>query len=568
MKLKQMDIEAAYFSMEIMMESDIPSYAGGLGILAGDLLRSCADMEVPAVGVSMVYSGVVYAQKIKEDGRQSFEEIDWRKMDQFTKLPHRITLRLKGEDVHVGCWRYDFVGLHGFVVPVYLLDTNVLENSEWACGISRNLYEDKWDYRFAQEAVLGIGGVKMLEEIGYHKIKTYHMNEGHSTMVSLALLEQFDYKDDEVRKNAVFTTHTPIPEGHDSFGYDMAHEIAETYIPWHIKDIATQESLSMSHLGMNMSKISLAVSRKHQKVTEHIFPGHKFDYVTNGVHHRTWIGHHQQDLYQKYLPGFLDEPEVLEDADRIPNNELWDAHIAAKRELVEYVNKHLTAYSAVCSIDYDENSDCFNEKTLTIAMARRPVPYKRPLLLYKDIERLLKLGSGKIQIIQCGRGHPADENAKKIIDEIIHLSRKLRGKVRIDYLENYSPKIARLLVAGCDVWLNTPMQPLEASGTSGMKAAMNGALNFSVPDGWWIEGHELQPDAGFVIGKEIDGLEAQFDNDADAESIYSQLEKDIIPLYYEDREGWITKMKAAIKLGAYFNTNRCINDYKLKAWSK
>ncbi len=566
MQLKHMELEVAYFSMEIEMESDIPSYAGGLGVLAGDLLRSCSDMEIPAVGVSLVYSGTVYAQEIQPDGTQTFKEVDWRKMEQFTKLPHRITLRLKGEDVHVGCWRYDFVGLHGFVVPAYLLDTNLQENSEWARSITTNLYEDKWDLRFSQEVVLGVGGVKMLRELGYHNVKTFHMNEGHSSLLSLALLEENEYKDDRVRAETVFTTHTPIPEGHDKFDYALAYSIAETYLPWHIKQIATEESLSMTHLGMNMSKKSIAVSRKHQKVSEHIFPGYTFTYVTNGVHHRSWVGHHMQDLYQRYIPGFLDDPTELSHVDRIPDDELWQTHQEAKRELLGYVNKHLKSFSPMnIGADYDK-SDHFQEDILTIALARRPVPYKRPLLLYKDVERLRALGKNKIQIIQCGRGHPHDENAKKIIDEIIDISRTLRGDVRIDYLENYSPKIARLLVAGCDVWLNTPMQPLEASGTSGMKAAMNGALNFSVPDGWWIEGYEMSKDAGFVIGKEIAGLEADFDNDADADSIYSQLDTTIIPLYYNNRNEWVRRMKKAISLGAYFNTNRCIREYQEKAW--
>ena len=563
MKLKQMELQVAYFSMEIMMESDIPSYAGGLGVLAGDLLRSCADMEVPAIGVSLVYSGTVYAQAIQRDGTQVFREVDWRKMEQFTKLPYRITLRLKGEDVRVGCWRYDFVGLHGFVVPAYLLDTNLEENSEWARSITTNLYEDKWELRFAQEALLGVGGVKMVRELGYHRIKTFHMNEGHSTMVSLALLEENEYVDDRVRQQCVFTTHTPIPEGHDKFDYTLAHSVAETYIPWHIKKIASEDIFSMTHLGMNMSKMSLAVSRKHRAVTEHIFPGHSFGYVTNGVHHRSWIGHFQQDLYQKYMPGFLDDPMLLAGSDRVPDEALWETHQTAKRELLGYVNKHLISHSPMSTgVDHTFHDD-FEDSILTIAIARRPVPYKRPLLLYKDVERLRALGKNKLQIIQCGRGSPTDENAKKIIDEIIDISRALHGDVRVDYLENYSPKIARLLVSGVDVWLNTPMQPLEASGTSGMKAAMNGVLNFSVPDGWWIEGY-IAGVTGWAIG---DGSHRGGGRQLDAESLYEQLGGQVVPMFYNDQDRFLSMMINSIALnGSFFNTQRMMQEYVTKTY--
>ncbi len=562
--------EVAYFSMEIMLETDIPTYSGGLGVLAGDLMRSCADLGVNAVGVSLVYSGEVFHQHIEIDGTQTFLKVQWRKMDQLTKLTNRITLKINNEDVQVAVWRYDIVGLDGSVVPVFLLDTDLPENSDWGREITRNLYADRGDLRISQEVVLGIGGVKMLRELGYHTINTFHMNEGHTAFAPLELEAENDYQDDKVRHMCTFTSHTPIPEGHDKFNYDFAHQFAGDYLPWHIRDIASQEELHMTKLAAHLSKHSFGVSEKHKKVSHHIFPDIDFGHVTNGVHHRTWISPLMQDLYEKHMPGFLQDPGKLKSAiENVPNDELWNCHIMCKQRLIEYVNEHQRAMctddngnSIICDDDY------FNADTLTIAMARRPVSYKRPLLLYHDLERLLSFAEGRIQIIQCGKSHPHDEFSQDIVKQIVQISQQLRGRIRVSYLEDYSPRIARFLVAGADVWLNTPMQPLEASGTSGMKASMNGALNFSVPDGWWIEGYRMDPLAGFVIGKEIEGLEASYDNDADADSIYTQLEQTILPMYYDNRDEWINRMKHAISLGAYFNTHRAIREYKRLAWDK
>lgn len=548
--------DIAYFSMEIMLETHIPTYAGGLGVLAGDILRSCADMTVQAVGVSLIYNGHIFSQHILPDGSQTFHEVEWRKMDQLTKLTDRVTLTIRHEDVHVGVWRYDIVGLDGHVVPVYLLDTALPENSPWGQEISANLYADKGDLRLAQEIVLGIGGVKMLRKLGYTDIKTYHMNEGHCAFVPLALLEEHEYKDDQVRPLCTFTTHTPIPEGHDSFDYAFAHDIGEKYIPWHIKEIASKEKLHMTKLAMNLSKYSNAVSQKHAKVSSHIFPGFSISAIDNGVHHRTWLHPHLQDVYEQCVPGFLKDPGKFKKvAETVADDLLWNAHMHAKRELMSYVNTHVT-------------DNAFDENVLTLALARRPVAYKRPLLLYHNVQKLLEVGEGKIQIIQCGKSFPYDQYSQDIVRQVVQLANQLKGKIRIVYLENYSPRVARFLVAGADIWLNAPMQPLEASGTSGMKAAINGVLNFSVPDGWWLEGYRMEPEAGFKIGEEISGLDAKFDNDLDSQALYSELGNVIIPMFYQDRVKWIHRMKRAIALGAYFNTHRCVREYTKQAWER
>ncbi|TSC84547.1 MAG: alpha-glucan phosphorylase [Microgenomates group bacterium Gr01-1014_16] len=541
----------AYFSLEMMLESDIPTYAGGLGVLAGDILRSCADLQIPAVGVSLVYSGDTFYQSVTPDGSQTFLKQDWQKLDQLTKLPDIIEITLADTQVKVGCWRYDIVGLTGFVVPVYLLDTNLTSNPGWIRDITKNLYATG-DYRLMQEILIGFGGIKMLSALGFISIPTYHLNEGHTALVTLALLTENNYQDAAVKKRCVFTTHTPIPEGHDKFPYDTAYRLAGNYLPWHIKKLTGETDLSLSHLALNLSRKSFAVSRKHRETSKKLFPAFDFDYITNGIHHRSWTHNHLQDVYNQYLPGWLENPSLLANSYQLKTNDLWQAHTECKRKLVSYVNHHLLP-------DHPE----FNENTLTISLARRPVAYKRPLLLYHDLERLSRIGQGRLQIIQCGKSHPDDDVSQSFVRQIIEASNAVKDKIKICYLENYSPKIARTLVSGSDVWLNTPTKPLEASGTSGMKAAINGVLNFSILDGWWIEGFARNPQSGWAINP------AATDNndDADANSLYTILESEIIPAYYNRRDDWIRRMQAAITLGAHFNSHRVVQEYQAKAWT-
>ncbi|MCX7996569.1 MAG: alpha-glucan family phosphorylase [Patescibacteria group bacterium] len=564
---RQKPIKLAYFSLEIMLRTHIPTYAGGLGILAGDLLRSCADMRIPAVGVTLVYNGRNFNQVFQPDGTQTYEEVEWRKNDQFIRLPETITLKIDNQDVKVGVWRYDIVGYDEFVVPVFLLDTDHIDNEPWKKHITDNLYGGEHYARVCQEIVLGIGGVKMLRELGYFEIEQYHMNEGHACFVPLGLLPEHNYNDDEVRRKCVFTTHTPIPEGHDIFSYEHVQKYAQEYLPWHIKKLATEEAFHTTHLAMNMSHYTFGVSQKHGEVTRHLFPGKDIHAITNGVHHRTWTCSNMQDLYNKYMEEWNQDPSLFtEVVHRIPGDELWRAHQEAKKILVNYVNKHLTSSQDEEGKEHPVPEELFDTDTLTIALARRPVPYKRPLLVYSDLNRLIRLGAGRLQIIQSGKSHPDDKNSQAIVSEILKISKKLKGILRIVYLENYSPKIARLLTSGCDVWLNTPRRPLEASGTSGMKAAMNGVLNFSVLDGWWIEGFHMAPQAGWSIGPLDDKLQPSNDDQVDSDDLYRKLENEILPLYYNNRTEWITRMKHAITLGAYFNTHRCMKEYQEKAY--
>lgn len=552
--------------MEFMLESDIPTYAGGLGILAGDLLRSCADMKVPVVGVSLVYNDSTYRQVISTDGSQDYEALIWHKNDQLTKLPQRVEVTIEGQKVIVGVWRYDITGIDGFVVPVYLLDTDFMDNSPYARSLTQNLYAG--DVRLAQEVLLGIGGLKMLRTLGYQDVRTFHMNEGHASFVPLGLLSENNFDDEKVKRFCVFTTHTPIPEGHDRFDYNYAHKVAGDNLPWHIQKLASEQELHMTKLGMSLSKYVFGVSQKHGKVSQNMFPQFQINAITNGVHHRTWIGTELANLYDKYIPQWIYDPSVLKDAvEKIPDEALWAAHQEEKAILLDHVNNHLTS---VYSEEEKENPPehiQFDSDVLTISLARRLVPYKRPLMLYSDLQRLLMIGDGRLQIIQCGRAAPGDEGAKNFVRQIIEVSKQLRGRIKVVYLENYSPLIARQLVRGSDVWLNTPKRPLEASGTSGMKAAMNGVLNFSILDGWWIEGYKMDPLAGFSIGPEDVSLTPENNDEKDIDDMYKKLQDEIIPLYYDKKDEWILRMKHAITLGAFFNTHRVISEYRSKAWN-
>lgn len=560
-------ISAAYFSMEFGLHSDVPTYAGGLGMLAGDILRSCADIEIPAMGVSLAYHQGFINQIINPDGSQDFELTDWEKSDYLRLLPETVTVKVEGREVKIKTWEYEINGLHGFTVPVYLLDTNVEGNDPGDKNITKELYTSDWYTRLAQEIVLGIGGVRMLRALGYRDIETFHMNEGHSALLTLELLREQNYRDEEVKKMCVFTTHTPIEAGHDKFDYELAHRVIGEMLPWHIKDIAGSENLNMSELAFNMSKAANSVSKKHRKVTEKLFPGKTVNHITNGIHHLTWTCSDFKKLFDKYIPDWMIYPDHLKKAlTDIPDNALWENHQKNKRELINYVNKYLSEmFSEKFPI---EDDDLFEENILTITYARRSVPYKRPLLIYSDLHRLLKIGGKKLQIIHAGKCAPGDEFCLKSVDDIIDLSRDLRGKIKIVYLDNYNIDLARILSAGSDIWLNTPRRPLEASGTSGMKAAVNGVINLSIKDGWWIEAIDKDPLSGWSFGGSPDELEPGNTDKEDVNSLYDVLESQVIPAYYLNRSKWLERMRHSIALGEFFNTHRCVNEYKANLWEK
>lgn len=548
----------AYFSMEIALRNEIPTYSGGLGVLAGDTVRSAADLELPLVAVSLVSRAGYFRQELDAQGRQTEYPDTWDPSRWATRLGAAIAVTIEERQVWVGGWLYMQQGHGGGRVPVILLDTDLNVNKPEDREITHYLYGGDAVYRLKQEIVLGMGGVRMLHALGF-KVHKYHMNEGHSALLAVELLHRYSYPSaglrqgespydlPQVREMCIFTTHTPVEAGHDQFGYDLVQRVLSNPLdPALLKSLAGTDTLNMTRLALNLSRYVNGVAVRHAEVSRKLYPGYRVHAVTNGVHPHTWVYAGFARLYDTYLPGWCHEPELLARADRIPEDALWEAHGAAKRALIEKI-------AALCGTTLDFAAPI-------IGYARRMTAYKRPELLFSDLERLKNIARRyPFQIVLAGKSHPRDGDGKRLIELLhTHIGR-LADSVRMVYLPNYNMEIAAALVAGVDVWLNTPMPPLEASGTSGMKAAFNGVPQLSVLDGWWIEGH-----IEGVTGWAIDHSDAP---GADARALYEKLEHVVLPLYHRDLSGWRTVMKSAIyKNAAYFNSHRMMRRYATEAY--
>ncbi len=547
-----MSLKIAYFTMEIGMKNSIPTFAGGLGILAADFMRSCADMKVPVGCVTMCWKHGYTHQEVAQDGTQSFRETDWEPEKELTKLDATVEVSIEGRRVKVGAWMLPIKsGKH--VVPVFFLDTDLPTNSQEDRDITKNLYGGNLAMRIKQEVVLGIGGVRMLPALGHNDVKHFHQNEGHSAFLTLELLKENDFQDKEVRKLCAFTTHTPVAAGHDVFPYDMAWNIVGNMLPWHIKKIAGDDMLSMTMLAMNESSYTCGVSKIHGKVAADMLGNGNIDYITNGIHHPTWTSPSIGRLFDKHIPGWKEQPILLKNAISIPNEDLWKAHQANKKALCVEIEK--------------KTGKKFSPDILTIVAARRIVPYKQTELLYADMERLLSIAGGKLQIVHSGNSHPNDSFSQGVVKHILDRAKKYDGRISIAYVPNHSPDSASILTAGADIWLNTPERLKEASGTSGMKAAVNGGVNLSILDGWWAEAYAMDPESGWRIGSEMGHGSLEDMVKQDAEDLYTQLEYEIIPAYYaENKDAWIEHMKRSIALLSHFNSHRSIEEYMRKAW--
>ena len=552
---KKKPLTVAYFTMEIGLDSRMPTYAGGLGMLAADIMRSCADLKVPAACVSVCWQHGYMQQHINPDGSQNYEQTMWDPKEFLEKVDKEVYVTIEGREVKICAWVYKLKsGRH--TVPIYFLDVDCEGNAPEDRAINDYLYGGGGDMRIKQEVILGIGGVRMLRALGYEDIGTFHMNEGHAAFLTLELLKEREYKDESVRSSCAFTTHTPVKAGHDTFDYDLAHRIVGDMLPWHIKDLAGQDNLSMTELAMSLSHYTCGVSKIHGEVSKEMFPGHEIDSITNGIHHETWACPSMQKLFDKHMDGWRGDPSILErECRNLPEKEFWIAHQEAKKALIDYVN--------------EQTGIGLNASHLTIATARRVVSYKRPELIYNNLNRLKEICQGRVQIIHAGNAHPDDSFSQEVIQRIIQRSSELKGFVKIAYLENYNPDLAKLLVSGADVWLNTPMRLHEASGTSGMKACLNGVLNLSTLDGWWIEGYGMETEAGWRIGPQVMNLETHETREVDAEDVYTQLQYEVVPeYYYKERKRWIRRMMRAIGLIGYFSSHRCVREYLEKAWRK
>lgn len=533
--------KVAYFSMEIGLESDIPTYSGGLGILAGDTLKSAADLGLPLAGVSLIYHKGYVKQKLNEVGSQCEEPASWNVSSKFEPLPNEVSLKFEGRNVKIKSWKYSIKGQSGHEVPIYFLDTDIEGNAEIDKKATHYLYNGDDYFRLLQEAILGIGGVRMLKSLGYDA-ETYHMNEGHASLLTLELLRERGWNNENVKKSCTFTTHSPVA-GHDSFDYHLVERTLRQAIPGHVRDIAGKDMFNMTLLALNMSRYTNAVSKKHAEVSKGLFPNFNIDYITNGVHPYTWTFKSFQKLYDEHIPGWRSDPKLLEHASEIPNEKIWAAHEEAKKELLK-------------------RTPGFDHNLLTIGYARRAVHYKRMGLIFSDLERLIRIGQGKLQLLYAGKAHPNNYEGKETIQHIVQLSKKLEGKIKLVFLEDYDMELGHHLTSGCDIWLNHPIVPLEACGTSGMKSCHNGVPHFSTLDGWWPEGYE-EDVTGWAIGN-TDGS----DDAKDTKSFYDKLENKIMPLYYNNREKWIEMMKKVISINApKFNSHRMAKEYAQKAYS-
>ena len=573
----------AYFSMEIALESAMPTYSGGLGVLAGDTLRSAADMRVPIVAVSLLHRAGHFRQQLDESGAQSELPVDWHVTNFLTEMPVRAVIQIEGRKVIVRCWKYQVEGVTGYSVPVYLLDTDLPENSEWDRKLTSVLYGGDAHYRLCQEIVLGIGGVRVLRALGYDTLDRFHMNEGHASLLTLELLQEsartagrtrVEASDlAAVRQKCVFTTHTPVPAGHDQFplsalaavlGFcpDLSDvcdpQIAVRVFGRHesraeAKSVSgPQAMLNMTYLGLNMSRYVNGVAKKHGQVSRMMFAGYHIDAITNGVHAATWTSPAFQGLYDTHIPDWRQDNFSLRHAESIPRKEIWDAHLRAKSDLVDYVNK--------------QEKIALDPEIFTIGFARRVTAYKRADLVFSDTERLKKIANafGGVQLVYAGKAHPSDCEGKRLIRRIFELKRELAGEITIVFLADYDVGVAQLITAGVDLWLNTPQPPLEASGTSGMKAALNGIPSLSVLDGWWLEGL-VEGVTGWAIGDE--NRKEEISRSFDAACLYEKLETTILPMFYERKEHFVEIMRHAVAInGSHFNSQRMLQQYVSSAY--
>ncbi len=551
----------AYFSMEIALHSAIPTYAGGLGVLAGDTVRSATDLELPMVAVSLVSHAGYFRQEIDAQGRQLEHAAAWELRHWAQPLDAKIAVQIDGRTVWIGAWLYVLEGHMGGRQPVLLLDTDLSENSSDDREITHYLYGGDNVYRLKQEIVLGLGGVRLLQALGF-TIRHYHMNEGHSALLGLELLHRHArmpelvrpgeslYDLPYVRSLCSFTTHTPVEAGHDRFPYDLVQRVLNNGFDIEtIKRLAGEDSLNMTRLALNLSEYVNGVAKKHAEVSNAMFPGYKVHAITNGVHPYTWAAESFRQLYDHYLPGWCHEPQLLMRADCcIPEVAIWEAHVQAKQHLIEKVQ-------ALTGVSLQPEVPIFG-------FARRMTAYKRPDLLFSDLERLRAIARKfPFQIVLAGKAHPHDEGGKHLIEQLCAHARVLADTIPVVYLPDYDLALAQTLTAGADVWLNTPLPPLEASGTSGMKAAFNGVPNLSVLDGWWIEGC-IEGVTGWAIG------DAAGMADGKAQVLYDKLEQVVLPLYYSHGDGgWLKVMKGAIsKNASYFNSHRMMRRYATEAY--
>jgi starch phosphorylase len=551
--------QVAYFSMEIAINPGMPTYSGGLGVLAGDTLRSAADLGVPLVAFTLLHRKGYFRQHLDAKGAQTEDIQPWNPSDFCTEETARVTVSVEDRTVTVRAWRYDLVGRYGHIVPIYLLDTDLDGNSGWDRGLTDHLYGGDTNYRLQQEIVLGMGGARMAGALG-HSVNVYHMNEGHAALLTLALLEKqlgggpagsVNESDvAQVRQKCVFTTHTPVPAGHDRFSTEQTIRILGGDRTARLEKLGCFRDgmLNMTLLALKFSRYANGVAMQHAKVSRQMFPEFAIDSITNGVHAPTWVSEPIQELLDANFSSWRRDNLYLRNAIDLPEKDILAAHARTKGDLLAEV----AARTGLV----------LNPNVLTLGFARRVATYKRANLLFNDPTRLAEIAvaAGGLQILYAGKAHPQDEPGKALIQGVFEDAARLSNEsLRIIYLENYDWGLGALLTAGVDVWVNTPKRPYEASGTSGMKAALNGVPSLSILDGWWIEGC-IEGFTGWAI--EDGATDAE-----EAASLYNKLETAVVPLYRQAPEKWAHLMRTTLAFnGSYFNTNRMVKQYTRNAY--
>jgi starch phosphorylase len=549
----------AYFSMEIAISPEMPTYSGGLGVLAGDTLRSAADLGVPLIAFTLLHRKGYFQQHLDINGIQTEDVQPWNPADFCAEEPTRITVSIENRAVAVRAWRYDLEGRSGHIVPIYLLDTDVEDNSGWDRGLTDHLYGGDTNYRLQQEIVLGMGGVRMAHAMGY-QINVFHMNEGHAALLTLALLESelgggatgpaTESDVEQVRRQCVFTTHTPVPAGHDRFSTEQSIRIlgAERTARLERQGCFRDGLLNMTYLALHFSRYANGVALRHGKVSREMFPEFSIGSITNGVHAPTWMSRQFQQLLDEHIPEWRRDNLFLRNAIELPENEVLAAHASAKDELLAEVASRTGVV--------------LNPRVLTLGFARRAATYKRASLMFTYPEQLQEIASraGGLQVLYAGKAHPQDEPGKAMVRKVVEDAARLSNDtLRIVFLENYAWDLGALLTAGVDVWINNPRRPYEASGTSGMKAALNGVPSLSILDGWWIEGC-IEGVTGWAIE---DGA----NDEEEAAAFYRKLETAVVPLYRGAPEGWARLMRTTLAFnGSYFNTHRMVKQYVQNAY--
>jgi len=533
-----------YFSAEIGISSKLPTYSGGLGVLAGDHIKAAADASVPLCAVTLLYKEGYFKQRIDEEGNQTETYPRFDPDPIMQQLPVEFSLPLQGRVVNIRAWQYIHRGLTGHEIPIFLLDTDVESNRPEDRIITLRLYSGDKNHRILQEAILGFGGIRLLQALNINNIESYHMNEGHCSFLTLELLRKYKGNQDEVRKRCVFTTHTPVPAGHDHFAMERCKNLLDGLIPDNLElpSLVQNSRMHMTELGLYFSRAANGVSKLHGSVARDQFPDFAINHITNGVYHNYWVGKPFRELFDRVFPRWRLNPEELLRIDEIPDEDILEARRSLKNFLLGYANS--------------QTQKALSENILTLGFARRAASYKRARLIFRDLDRLVEIGQGKIQIIFAGKAHPKDDLGKDILKDIVGNANRLFGTVKVVFLENYNMWLGRIITAGVDVWLNTPVRPHEASGTSGMKATLNGIPNLSVLDGWWDEACQDGVN-GWAIGSR-----SETDDEKDADHLYSILEHQVIPTYYNDQDRWLKLIRAAIKTGVRFTAHRMMRDYE------